>query len=140
VLDSLLIISNHPTTKRSFGDDFADVFEDEVVRLKVDIRAESKAFLLGLNDRNIGVESASEALILAFRTAIAVRTALHLCGAVDAVGVLVTGIVAFGRRICLCISDGNCRRWNTYPILQNNRTQGRFQCSQGTYSGSYLRR
>jgi hypothetical protein len=84
--DPLLVILNGPLSKRRLIDHFADVLENEVVRLQVGIRSQSESFLVGLDDRYIGVLFPLKTLILTSSTTGAVSVnAFHFSCPIDAI-------------------------------------------------------
>jgi hypothetical protein len=85
VLDAFLVILVHAPPESGLRDDFANVFENEIIRLEVLVSSQTEAFLVGFDDRNVGVDLSLETLILASVSAAAIPRALHLGGPVDAV-------------------------------------------------------
>lgn len=67
--------------------------------LEVLVSTQTKAFLIGLDDRNIGVHLALEALVFAAVSATAILGALHLGGPVDTVRILAAGMIGLGVRV-----------------------------------------
>jgi hypothetical protein len=50
VLDAFIVVRDHAFPKGIFGNDFSDVFEDEVARPEIGVCTQAISFLLGLDD------------------------------------------------------------------------------------------
>ena len=83
--DALFIIVKHTFPELYFVDDLANVLVNEVVRSQIPVRAQTVPFLVGLEDRDIGILFELEALILTCATASTVPNAFHFGRTVDAV-------------------------------------------------------
>ena len=99
VFDAFLIILVHAPPESRLRDDFTNVFEDEIIRLEIIVSTQAEAFLVSLDDRDIGVDFSLEALVLAPISAAAIPGALHLGGPIDAVRVFTARMVGLGSRI-----------------------------------------
>jgi hypothetical protein len=99
VLDAFLIILMHAPPESRLRDDFTNIFEDEIIRLEILVSTQTEAFLVSLDDRNIGVDLSLKTLVLASVSAAAIPGALHLGGPVDAIRVFATGMVGLCLRI-----------------------------------------
>jgi hypothetical protein len=104
VLDAFLIILVHAPPESRLRDDFANVFEDEIIRLEILVSTKTEAFLVSLDDRNVGVDLSLEALVLTAVSAAAIPGALHLGGPVDAIRIFAARIIGLRLRIY--------RRWS----------------------------
>jgi len=99
VLDAFLIILVHAPPESRLRDDFANVFEDEIIWLEMIVSTQAEAFLVSLDDRNVGVDLLLEALVLAPVSAAAIPRALHLGGPVDAIRVFAACMIGLCLRI-----------------------------------------
>jgi hypothetical protein len=93
VLDTFFIILNHASAEISFSDDFTNILENKVASPHVNICAQAKAFLVGLDDCDVGVLFSLEALVFARVAAAAVIQALHFRRTIDAVGIFTTSTI-----------------------------------------------
>lgn len=103
MFDALLVVFEHPAAKRRLVDDLANILKYEVIGLKLSVGPETKTFLVGFDDRDVGVLFSLEALVLAVVSAIAAPVdALDFCRPVDAIRVFTTGMVL----AVICRRDG----------------------------------
>jgi len=100
VLDALVVVLQHAAAECLLVDDLANVLEDELAGGHVAVGAQAEALFVRLDDGDVGVLLALEALVLALAAARAVADTLHLGGAVDAVRVVATGLVDVEDGVC----------------------------------------
>lgn len=105
VLDAFLVVHVHSAAKGLLGDDLANILKDEISRLEVGVGPQAVAFLVGLDDRHIGIEVSSKALVLTFCSAGTVVLAFHLRGTIDTIRVLAARIVLSSRRVWRVVSQ-----------------------------------
>jgi hypothetical protein len=80
----------HPTPELRFTDHLADIFEDQLVRIQIDLCTQSEPLLFGLDDGNWRVLLFLKSLVSTVWSAATVAHALDLGRTVDAIGVFAT--------------------------------------------------
>lgn len=100
VLDALVVIIHHSTPKVILVDYFADVFEDKFVRAQVTLGTKAVAFLIRLNDGDIGILSLLEALVATLIATSAIANTFHLRGTVNAVRIFPAGSISAIFGVC----------------------------------------
>lgn len=94
MLDALLIILDRAPAERRLIDDFADIFENEIIGVQICVGAKTVAFLLSLDNRDFCELFLLEALVLAVRPAAAlIVEALDFCEPIDAIGIFAASMV-----------------------------------------------
>lgn len=97
VLDAFVVILDHTSTKLWLVDDFTNILVDEITRTKISICSESITFLFGFDNRDVGVLSLLETLVLTAGAAPAIPGTLHFRGPIDTVGIFATCVVSLCR-------------------------------------------
>ena len=134
MFDAFLIVLNHTFSKRGFRNSFTNVFEDEVVGPEIRVCTEAIAFLLGLDNRYIGIKASEKSLVLTRWTTAAIIRTFHLACTVDAVGIVAAGEILPGAGVWFPRSALSHRastlKCKLTPFLRTFTIQGMFAESQ----------
>lgn len=138
VLDALLVILHHASPEGLFFNHLTNILENEITRLQVHVGSESKAFLVGFDDGNVGILPLLKTLILALTATATVANALHFGSTIDAIRVIAAGIVDPFLGVCGYVSLYMVERrhagfvvdFAAYPTPRNSRTRERAQSCQ----------
>lgn len=100
VVKTYLVVGQHSFPELSFVDDFANVLENELAGHHVLVGTKTKSLFFRLDDSNVSILFALEALVLTLSAAATVVDALHFRVPVDAVGIFAASSVDLGNWVC----------------------------------------